>query len=42
MDGMDRVYKALSLGHDSIAAIQPATLPEPDFVGAPADELSDL
>ena len=39
MDGMHRVVKAWLEGRDSIKAYRLTTLPEPDFVGVPADDL---
>ena len=39
MDGMHRVTKALVQGHATVAAVQFAADPEPDFVGCQPDEL---
>ncbi len=39
MDGMHRVCKALNLGMESIMAYKLPEMPEPDFVGIPAEEL---
>ena|SRR5436190_2675509 len=39
MDGMHRVCKALISGCSDIQAYQLAQLPEPDFIGVPADKL---
>jgi hypothetical protein len=39
MDGMHRVCKALSLGHDTIDAVRFLRDPEPDHIGIPLDDL---
>ena len=39
MDGMHRVCKALIQGARAIKAVRLPTMPEPDFVGIPVDEL---
>jgi len=39
MDGMHRVCRALIEGRKTIKAVKLATMPEPDFVGVPIDEL---
>ncbi len=39
MDGMHRVCKALGLEMESISARRLPTLPEPDFVGIPPEDL---
>lgn len=39
MDGMHRVCKAWIAGKETIGAIRLDTMPEPDFINVPADEL---
>ena len=39
MDGMHRVCKALTVGMESVLAVQFETDPEPNYVGVVADEL---
>lgn len=39
MDGMHRVCKALNLDMKTIKAYRLSVLPEPDYIGVPADEL---
>ncbi|HEV2392635.1 MAG TPA: hypothetical protein VG146_09760 [Verrucomicrobiae bacterium] len=39
MDGMHRVCKALIGGWKTIKAFRLSAMPEPDFVGVPADQL---
>lgn len=39
MDGLHRVCKALIQGATTIKSVRLPTMPEPDFVGVPVDEL---